>query len=165
MWPPGRIDASSSINAVSFSQPAIRLRRSPRPKDRCEKFCQFVDGRVETPKRPVGLRDGCSRPARALSHNRENCMRRVASRNGYTMHFSRSDHAVIRVYDAAGKGIEAHEHAGERGDPGPTSVDVAPRLLAVSGRRLFREELPDDASLVLVLDAREQLCPQLSNCF
>ena len=36
---------------------------------------------------------------------------------------------------------------------------------AVSPRRLFREELPDDALLVLVLDAREQLCPQLSNCF
>src|SRR5512133_3229027 len=25
--------------------------------------------------------------------------------------------------------------------------------------------LPDDALLVLVLDAREQLCPELSNCF
>ncbi len=40
-----------------------------------------------------------------------------------------------------------------------------PRPLAVSSRRLFREELPDDALLILVLDAREQLCPQLSNCF
>ena len=40
-----------------------------------------------------------------------------------------------------------------------------PHPLAVSGRRLFREELPDDALLVLVLDAREQLCPKLSNCF
>ncbi len=40
-----------------------------------------------------------------------------------------------------------------------------PRPLAVSNRRLFREELPDDALLILVLDAREQLCPQLSNCF
>ena len=109
----GGITDSSSIDAVSFSQPAIRSRRSPRPKDRCEKFYQFVDGRVETPRRPVGLRDGCSCPARALSHNRENCMRRVA-RNGYTMHFSRSDHAVIRVYDAAGKVIETHEHVGER---------------------------------------------------
>ena len=110
----GGITDSSFINAVSFSQPAIRSRRSPRPKDRCEKFYQFVDGRVETPKRPVGLRDGCSCPARALSHNRENCMRRVASRNGYTMHSSRSHDAVIRVYDAAGKVIETHEHAGER---------------------------------------------------
>ena len=36
---------------------------------------------------------------------------------------------------------------------------------AVSPRRLFREEPPDDALLVLVLDARGQLCPQLSNCF
>ena len=39
------------------------------------------------------------------------------------------------------------------------------RSLAVSARRLFREELPDHALLVLVLDAREQLCAQLSNCF
>jgi len=37
--------------------------------------------------------------------------------------------------------------------------------LAVGAHRLFREELPDDASFVLVLDAREQLCPKLSNCF
>src|SRR5262245_44249950 len=113
MWPPGRIDASSSINAVSFSQPAIRSRRSPRPKDRCEKFYQFVDGRVETPERPVGLRDGCSRPARALSHNRENYVRRVASRNGYAIHYSRSADAVISVYDAAGNVIETHEQKGD----------------------------------------------------
>jgi hypothetical protein len=50
-------------------------------------------------------------------------------------------------------------------NPAPTPVDVAPRSLAVSARRLFREELSDDALLLLVLDAREQLCPQLSNCF
>src|SRR5215469_4690573 len=37
--------------------------------------------------------------------------------------------------------------------------------LAVGAHRLFREELLDDASFVLVLDAREQLCPKLSNCF
>src|SRR4030095_11320416 len=37
--------------------------------------------------------------------------------------------------------------------------------LAVSARRLFQEELPDNALLVFVLDAREQLCAQLSNCF
>src|SRR6516162_2511317 len=45
------------------------------------------------------------------------------------------------------------------------SLHGSPRSLAVSVRRLFREELPDDALLVLVLDAREQLCPQLGNCF
>jgi hypothetical protein len=44
------------------------------------------------------------------------------------------------------------------------SLRGSPRSLAVSARRLFREELPDDTLLVLVLDAREQLCPQLSNC-
>jgi hypothetical protein len=47
----------------------------------------------------------------------------------------------------------------------PTTVDVAPRSLTVSARRLFREEPPNDASFLLVLDAREQLCPQLSNRF
>jgi hypothetical protein len=31
----------------------------------------------------------------------------------YAMHFSRSHHAVIRVYDDAGNVIEAHEHAGD----------------------------------------------------
>jgi hypothetical protein len=30
---------------------------------------------------------------------------------------------------------------------------------------MFREELSDEALLVLVLDTREQLCPQLGNCF
>ena len=35
----------------------------------------------------------------------------------------------------------------------------------VSARRLFREELRDEALMVLVLDTREQLCPQLGNCF
>ena len=29
---------------------------------------------------------------------------------GYAMHFSRSDDAVIRVYDEAGNVIEKHEH-------------------------------------------------------
>jgi len=32
---------------------------------------------------------------------------------GYAMHSSRSHDAVIRVYDAAGNLIEAHEHAGD----------------------------------------------------
>jgi len=31
---------------------------------------------------------------------------------GYATHRSRSHHAVIRVYDDAGKVIETHEHAG-----------------------------------------------------
>ena len=35
---------------------------------------------------------------------------------------------------------------------------------AVSPRRLFREERPDDALLVLLLDTREQLCPQFGDC-
>jgi hypothetical protein len=32
---------------------------------------------------------------------------------GYAMFFSRSQDAVIRVYDEAGNVIETHEHAGE----------------------------------------------------
>jgi hypothetical protein len=32
---------------------------------------------------------------------------------GYAMHSSRSHHAVIRVYDAAGSVIETHEHKGD----------------------------------------------------
>ena len=32
---------------------------------------------------------------------------------GYAMHYSRSHHAVIRVYDAAGNVIEMHEHKGD----------------------------------------------------
>ena len=31
----------------------------------------------------------------------------------YAMHYSRSRHAVIRVYDEAGNVIETHEHAGD----------------------------------------------------
>jgi hypothetical protein len=42
---------------------------------------------------------------------------------------------------------------------------IAPRSLAVSARRLLGEKLSDHALLVLVLDAREQLCSQLSDCF
>jgi hypothetical protein len=36
---------------------------------------------------------------------------------GYAQHFSRSHDAVIRVYDAAGKVIETHEHIGDFGEP------------------------------------------------
>jgi len=32
---------------------------------------------------------------------------------GYATFYSRSDDAVIRVYDESGNVIEAHEHAGE----------------------------------------------------
>ena len=42
-----------------------------------------------------------------------------AARNaiGYASHHSRSDGAVIRVYDGAGNVIETHEHAGEFKEP------------------------------------------------
>jgi hypothetical protein len=32
---------------------------------------------------------------------------------GYTKFFSRSDDAVIRVYDEAGNAIETHDHTGD----------------------------------------------------
>jgi len=31
----------------------------------------------------------------------------------YAMHYSRSHHAVIRIYDDAGNVIETHEHTGD----------------------------------------------------
>jgi hypothetical protein len=37
----------------------------------------------------------------------------VANAIGYAQFYSRSHHAVIRVYDAAGKVVEMHEHAGD----------------------------------------------------
>ena len=37
----------------------------------------------------------------------------VSNAIGYAMHSSRSHHAVIRVYDAAGNVIETHQHAGD----------------------------------------------------
>ena len=37
----------------------------------------------------------------------------VSNANGYTQNYSRSEGAVIRVYDAAGNVIETHEHAGD----------------------------------------------------
>jgi len=37
----------------------------------------------------------------------------VANAIGYAEHFSRSHHAVIRVYDGAGNVIETHEHKGD----------------------------------------------------
>jgi len=41
----------------------------------------------------------------------------VANAIGYAMNFSRSADAVIRVYDAAGNVIEAHEHKGDFKEP------------------------------------------------
>jgi hypothetical protein len=35
----------------------------------------------------------------------------------YATHYSRSHDAVIRVYDATGNVIEAHEHAGDLKEP------------------------------------------------
>jgi hypothetical protein len=37
----------------------------------------------------------------------------ISNAIGYAMHRSRSHHAVIRVYDEAGKVLGAHEHAGD----------------------------------------------------
>jgi hypothetical protein len=41
----------------------------------------------------------------------------IAQRIGYAEHRSRSHHAVIRVYDAAGNVIETLEHAGDFKEP------------------------------------------------
>jgi len=41
----------------------------------------------------------------------------VANAIGYAEHYSRSDDAVIRVYDSMGKVIETHEHAGDFKEP------------------------------------------------
>jgi len=37
----------------------------------------------------------------------------VANAIGYAEHYSRSHHAVIRVYDESGNVIETHEHKGD----------------------------------------------------
>jgi hypothetical protein len=37
----------------------------------------------------------------------------ISNAIGYAKHRSRSHHAVIRVYDAAGNVIETHEHKGD----------------------------------------------------
>jgi len=37
----------------------------------------------------------------------------VANAIGYAEHYSRSHHAVIRVYDEAGNVIQTHEHKGD----------------------------------------------------
>jgi hypothetical protein len=37
----------------------------------------------------------------------------ISNAIGYAKFFSRSHNAVIRVYDAAGSGIETHEHKGD----------------------------------------------------
>ena len=38
---------------------------------------------------------------------------RLRNAIGYASHYGRSDGAVIRVYDAAGNVLEAHEHKGD----------------------------------------------------
>jgi hypothetical protein len=38
---------------------------------------------------------------------------RAANAIGYAIHYSRSHHAVIRVYDETGNVIETHAHAGD----------------------------------------------------
>ena len=42
---------------------------------------------------------------------------RSATLSGYAQFYSRSHHAVIRVYDAAGDVIGTHEHAGKFKEP------------------------------------------------
>jgi hypothetical protein len=37
----------------------------------------------------------------------------VANAIGYAEHYSRSHHAVIRVYDESSNVIETHQHAGD----------------------------------------------------
>jgi len=41
----------------------------------------------------------------------------VANAVGYAQFYSRSQHAVIRVYDAAGNVVETHEHPGDFKEP------------------------------------------------
>ena len=41
----------------------------------------------------------------------------VSNAIGYAEHYSRSHHAVIRVYHDAGNVIETHEHQGEFKEP------------------------------------------------
>jgi hypothetical protein len=41
----------------------------------------------------------------------------VANAIGYAKFYSRSHHAVIRVYDEAGNVIETHEHKGDFKEP------------------------------------------------
>jgi hypothetical protein len=36
---------------------------------------------------------------------------------GYALHYSRSHHTVIRVYDGAGNVIQTHEHKGDFNEP------------------------------------------------
>ena len=41
----------------------------------------------------------------------------VSNAIGYAQHYSRSHHAVIRVYDHVGNVIETHDHAGVFKEP------------------------------------------------
>jgi hypothetical protein len=53
-------------------------------------------------------------PFRRLWYAEPNAIRNAID---YAMHRSRSHNAVIRVYDAAGNVIEAHEHNGDFKEP------------------------------------------------
>jgi len=43
--------------------------------------------------------------------------KRIENAVGYAKFFSRSDHAVIRVYDDGGNVIETHQHKGDFKEP------------------------------------------------
>jgi hypothetical protein len=45
------------------------------------------------------------------------CGTPIQTQSGYAKHRSRSQRAVIRVYDEVGNVIETHEHAGEFKEP------------------------------------------------
>ena len=49
-------------------------------------------------------------PFRRLLYDRQNA---ISNAIGYAQHYSRSQDAVIRVYDEAGNVIETHEDAGD----------------------------------------------------
>jgi hypothetical protein len=56
----------------------------------------------------------------------------------YAKHVSRSHHAVIRVYDAAGNVIETHEHKGNRALPGSVTDCLGPFALRVCSIQAVR---------------------------
>ena len=53
---------------------------------------------------------------------------------GYAQHYSRSEGAVIRIYDEAGNAIETHEHPGDfKQCSSPFTGAKRPRSLSRSG--------------------------------
>jgi hypothetical protein len=120
------------------------------------KFNQFIRELCVT-----GL-SGCPNPRCVIvieTHEHKGDLRTVADARGFRITDSR------RVAPVCSKVLD------RRNDRETESLARALRAfqpalsLAVGARRLFREERPYDALLVLVLDTREQLCPQLGNCF